>query len=178
MRSNRIASLIAKAVGISLALGLLVTSPASADSYSTGYGTAKEAATCTIKVTATNGWRFVSPGATAIWAANQCAKGKNHATVATAEAKKLFPTSLHNGKGDAFRHCYWNARMTIDLGSKIAEVIATNHEDAAPGPAKERKMDLANNATGRKVGANSNGSYVTARNVCSSKATFGGLVTL
>ena len=146
MRSNRIASFIAKAVGISLALGLLVTSPASADSYSTGYGTAKEAATCTIKV--------------------------------TAEAKKLFPTSLHNGKGDAFRHCYWNARMTIDLGSKIAEVIATNHEDAAPGPAKERKMDLANNATGRKVGANSNGSYVTARNVCSSKATFGGLVTL
>ncbi|MFJ6415783.1 DUF6973 domain-containing protein [Paeniglutamicibacter sp. NPDC091659] len=69
--------------------------------------------------------------------------------MASKEASKRFAKkTLHNGKGDAFRHCYWNARMTKSMGSNYAGIIATNHEDVNKGPAKERSMDLKNNATG------------------------------
>ncbi|MBL3960828.1 hypothetical protein FH728_25105, partial [Bacteroides thetaiotaomicron] len=62
-------------------------------------------------------------------------------------------TSLHNGKGDAFRHCSWNALMTMRIGADAAERIATNHETVAQGPADETSMDLYNNAQGRFLGS-------------------------
>ncbi|RPB03970.1 hypothetical protein L873DRAFT_1825894 [Choiromyces venosus 120613-1] len=82
-----------------------------------------------------------------------CNKAKGHATEALTAAQQNFPANtLHNGKGDAFRHCYWNARMTVDMGQDTAKTFADLHEEGGGGPAAEGEMDLANNASGRKFG--------------------------
>jgi hypothetical protein len=67
------------------------------------------------------------------------------------------------GPRDAFRHSLWNCLMTQDTRtgldfaerSKLAERIATAHENDARGKAGslDIDMDLHNNATGRKLGA-------------------------
>lgn len=68
--------------------------------------------------------------------------------------KNKFPNAAdrHNGPGDAFRHCYWNALMAREIGERAAEAIATAHEDGG-GPANERLMDLHNNSVGRLIGS-------------------------
>lgn len=81
-----------------------------------------------------------------------CNRAAKDATNASASAKKLFPKSLHNGRGDSYRHCYWNALMTISIGENGAMKIASNHEAVRNGPAREKKMDLVSNKTGRSVG--------------------------
>jgi hypothetical protein len=55
---------------------------------------------------------------------------------------------LHNGPGDAWRHCYWNCSMTQEFGPDRARKISSNHEKDEPGPAIETQMDLYNNAVG------------------------------
>lgn len=105
---------------------------------------------------------------------NRAAKDANNAS---ASAKKLFPKSLHNGRGDAYRHCYWNALMTISIGENGAMKIASNHEAVRNGPAREKKMDLANNKTGRSVGkAQKTASKSSTK--CKSLANQNKLVTL
>jgi RHS repeat-associated protein len=43
---------------------------------------------------------------------SKCNEGKRLADEALREAQRRFPGSgLHNGEGDAFRHCYWSCRM-------------------------------------------------------------------
>lgn len=109
-----------------------------------------------------------------ITACNRAAKDAN---AASAEAAKRYPKSLHNGRGDAFRHCYWNARMVHSIGRAGAVKVSTNHESVGRGPAKEVKMDKANNKTGWAVGkATSNNTK--AATSCASKANAGKLVTL
>ncbi|MGV0362984.1 DUF6973 domain-containing protein [Corynebacterium minutissimum] len=83
-----------------------------------------------------------------------CGIANQAATTASMEAQNRVPgaTSLHNGKGDAFRHCSWNALMTMRIGADAAERIATNHETVAQGPADETRMDLYNNAQSRFLG--------------------------
>jgi hypothetical protein len=113
-----------------------------------------------------------------------CLAAQTHADVASSQAAKRFASSsLHNGKGDAYRHCYWNARMTIDFGADKAKTIATAHEEGSDGPAAEKKMDLANNATGRSIGGSASGSsksakYTSAEATCRSRANGGQLKTL
>lgn len=71
---------------------------------------------------------------------------------ATWEAEELFPNSLYNGSGDAFRHAYFNGLNAILLGISLAESLATAHEDEPftyPNHFKERQMDLFNNEVGR-----------------------------
>lgn len=76
-----------------------------------------------------------------------------YAKQALSEASRRFPAGeLHNGRGDAFRHAYWNALMTRHLTSFFAELFATAHEDSPGQPAAERAMDLHNNAEGRRIG--------------------------
>ena len=77
-----------------------------------------------------------------------CGIANQAATTASMEAQNRFPgaTSLRNGKGDAFRHCSWNALMKMRIGADAAERIAINHETVAQGPADEASMDLYNNA--------------------------------
>ncbi|KAI5819478.1 secreted protein [Pyronema omphalodes] len=107
-----------------------------------------------------------------------CYKARGHANEASKAAAANFPAnSLHNGKGDAFRHCYWNARMAIDIGVKKAKEIATRHEDGSTGPQREKNMDLANNETGRGIGVRTK-TYGKALNECRNKARNGGLVVI
>ncbi|MFS4456722.1 DUF6973 domain-containing protein [Maribacter sp. 2304DJ31-5] len=75
-----------------------------------------------------------------------------NAQKASWKAKELFPNSLRNGKGDAFRHAYWNGLNEILLGDALATNLATAHEDKPPIYAysnKEKQMDLFNNSVGR-----------------------------
>jgi len=69
------------------------------------------------------------------------------------QAAATYPReTLHNGTGDAFRHCYWNALMTREQGADLAREFANAHETGG-GPAIEGRMDLHNNAVGRRIGA-------------------------
>ncbi len=70
----------------------------------------------------------------------------------TVEAKDLFPNSLYNGKGDAFRHAYWNALNVILLGDTLTASLTTAHENKPSSYSndyKEKQMDLFNNEVGR-----------------------------
>ena len=75
-----------------------------------------------------------------------------NAQKASWKADELFINSIYNGKGDAFRHAYFNALNTILLGSSLAESLSTAHEDKPPlyqYNYKENQMDLFNNEIGR-----------------------------
>ena len=63
------------------------------------------------------------------------------------------------------------------IGENGAMKIASNHEAVRNGPAREKKMDLANNKTGRSVGkAQKTASKSSAK--CKSLANQNKLVTL
>lgn len=97
-----------------------------------------------------------------------CNRARGTASTATQQAQSWYPRSLHNGFGDAFRHCYWNGLMTIGEGKSVAQTIATRHEDKASGqPAKEKTMDLRNNSIGRNIGVGKGSRTATqVRNAC------------
>lgn len=108
---------------------------------------------------------------------DKCAKAKSAADIALARAKYHFPAnSLHNGKGDAFRHCYWSARMTIAMGVKEAKGFGDRHE-ATSTDMREKDMDLRNNLIGRSVGRTEK-TNKKSENKCKSMAENGKLVTL
>ena len=59
----------------------------------------------------------------------------------------------HNNEGDAFKHCFMQAELTLWFGSLIGEMIGIHHENTnLVNPEKERKMDLWNNKIGREIG--------------------------
>lgn len=108
-----------------------------------------------------------------------CGTAHNDATTAARRAEELYPTSLHNGRGDAFRHCYWNALMTLHLGRDQAAKVANNHEELADSqPAPEREMDLFNNAFGRDRAGAAASSDGDAETRCRYSADNGELRTL
>jgi hypothetical protein len=128
--------------------------------YDTVWGTVSEIAWCATQ-----------------WIAGACSRAKTSAQDALSYAEQYFPGTTHNGRGDAFRHCYWSARMTIEDGAGTAERIATHHEDTESGqPAIERTMDLSNNDIGRSVGGDKGKNTETyVRSTCKSKASGNGL---
>jgi hypothetical protein len=76
-----------------------------------------------------------------------------NATAALEQAQKRFgPSTLHNGSGDAFRHCFWSAMNARDEGVDVARQFGEAHEAFAGNPANEKKMDLHNNGVGFKIG--------------------------
>lgn len=77
-----------------------------------------------------------------------------HAIHARSSTNSLFGDKAHNNAADAYRHCYWSARMTLDFGAAQAEGFGDRHEDVPHHrqPAAERNMDLTNNHHGRKAG--------------------------
>ncbi|MGW3291876.1 DNRLRE domain-containing protein [Streptomyces sp. NPDC001002] len=86
--------------------------------------------------------------------------------------------SLYLGTGDAFRHCYWSARMVLSdaVGYNNAYSIGTNHEATSKGNDKE--MDLRNNRKGRLIGAayeNKDKPFTKVRLKCKAKAKSGEL---
>ncbi|MGY3204692.1 DUF6973 domain-containing protein [Streptomyces sp. TE5632] len=100
--------------------------------------------------------------------AYDCNKARKDADKAFGEAAKRYPrASLYQGTGDAFRHCYWNARMEINIDHETAYEVATRHESESRGVDKE--MDLRNNKIGRKIGRDYRGkskSNPKARDQC------------
>lgn len=68
------------------------------------------------------------------------------------ETSKRFGYNGHNDKTDAFRHCFWSAILARDIGYLDAWIYTTAHESDPKNPAGEKKMDLANNLVGLKIG--------------------------
>jgi hypothetical protein len=78
----------------------------------------------------------------------------SNAEVALTEAQKRFgAATLHNGSGDAFRHCFWSAMNARDQGKDIAKQFGDAHEDWGGNPPAEKTMDLHNNGVGYGIGA-------------------------
>jgi hypothetical protein len=73
---------------------------------------------------------------------------------ALGEARRLFPGSPDNEDDhtDAFRHAYWNARMTQEFGEDWTRRFTTAHEMRPGNPAVPEAMDLYNNEVGRAIG--------------------------
>ncbi|WP_162599722.1 DUF6973 domain-containing protein [Nocardioides solisilvae] len=113
-------------------------------------------------------------GATGFWV---CAGAGISASIAKTASEELFPTTQVGGTGDAFRHCYWSALLTIDFGAVRAEKVTTSYEDVALNDEPFRSMDLANNATGRQVGL-AQRTNARSKERCASLARTGGLVTV
>lgn len=65
-------------------------------------------------------------------------------------AATLYQFSLHNGKGDAFRHAYFSALNAKSLGVIKAQKLGNAHETTS-NEILETKMDLNNNAIGRSL---------------------------
>lgn len=108
-----------------------------------------------------------------------CKAMSDHASAATAAAQSSGLSGAHNGRQDAFRHCYWNARMRIGHGQDKAKEFADRHEESPGQPSYEKTMDLNNNAIGRNVGyyaVRDHGSSRTwALNECKRRANAGQL---
>lgn len=86
------------------------------------------------------------------WRYKKCYDIKKTADKAYNSAAKLYAKNgLKDGKGDAYRHCYWSALMTVKWGEAEALEHGTRHESDTPEGA-ERTMDLENNGTGRDRG--------------------------
>lgn len=60
-----------------------------------------------------------------------------------------YPHAANEGRGDAFRHCFWNDLMESRLGGPNATSIATLHESGQPHDFSYN-MDLNNNHWGRE----------------------------
>lgn len=57
----------------------------------------------------------------------------------------------YNNEADAFKHCFFQAEMTLWFGPVIAEWIGNHHEDKPNNPQGEKEMDLHNNQVGRDI---------------------------
>ncbi|XP_070560500.1 uncharacterized protein [Ptychodera flava] len=91
----------------------------------------------------------------AIFNLDKAFKIKSFADDSLADAQSLFPNSVHNGEGDAFRHALWMYRVTKTYGAGVAKDFGDAHERSSVNPLNERLMDLYNNEVGRCLGSNS-----------------------
>ncbi|MEU4562195.1 hypothetical protein AB0F72_27745 [Actinoplanes sp. NPDC023936] len=60
---------------------------------------------------------------------------------------------FYDGYPDAFRHTYWNARLTQRFGEAWTEQFTTAHERVPAADPVTVAMDLHNNKVGRQIGA-------------------------
>lgn len=91
-------------------------------------------------------------GVTAVWGAGplDAYRASVIADESLMAAQNTGLPGLLNGPADAWRHCFWNCRMTAVIGAEDAKDIADNHEIRGGGPAIERQMDYHNNDQGRR----------------------------
>jgi hypothetical protein len=68
------------------------------------------------------------------------------------KVRNAWPTN--DGHTDAFRHAYWNARLTSEFGAEWTTQFATAHEGNNPGNSTREAMDLYNNQIGRQIAIN------------------------
>ena len=74
-----------------------------------------------------------------------------NAKYAIEKAEELYPASLHNGNGDAFRHALFSGLNTKVLGYTLAKQLGDAHETFPNGNPLENEMDLFNNQVGRNL---------------------------
>ena len=72
--------------------------------------------------------------------------------IAFSETKKRFGFNGRNDKSDAFRHCFWSATLSRDIGFKNALEFTNAHESSPLNIAEEKTMDLYNNSVGLRIG--------------------------
>jgi hypothetical protein len=60
---------------------------------------------------------------------------------------------IHNGQGDALKHCYLSALLFKEFGEDFATDLMNAHEEVDGNPPDEKFMDLFNNAVGRHIAA-------------------------
>ena len=100
-----------------------------------------------------------------------CTNARNNSVTAVNAALAAFSAGTQrNGKGDAMRHCTWNALMVHSIGFDAAVKIAFNHEVIWNGPANEVAMDKYNNGKGRIAGQK-NATNSAATKQCKTWAT-------
>lgn len=59
----------------------------------------------------------------------------------------------HNNEGDAFKHTFMAAELTLLLGENLSRKICILQEDSNPhNPPAEREMDLHNDEVGIQIG--------------------------
>ena len=68
------------------------------------------------------------------------------------ETERWFGINGRNDKSDAFRHCFWSAILTREIGYSGAFRFTTAHELSALNPKDEKEMDLHNNGVGLSIG--------------------------
>ena len=68
------------------------------------------------------------------------------------KVRSSWPTN--DGHTDAFRHAYWNARLTSEFGAEWTAQFTTAHEGSNPGNSTREAMDLYNNQIGRQIAIN------------------------
>ena len=98
-------------------------------------------------------WRDLKEGEKAFvrahpWAARAFATDRR---IAEAETVARFGHNGSDDESDAFRHAYWNALMAFDRGEALARLLADAHE-VLPSNDPATRMDLHNNAVGRRIG--------------------------
>lgn len=72
---------------------------------------------------------------------------------ALSEARLRYDAStLLNGRGDAFRHCYLSALLARDIGAEKALELMTLHESWCGNPEDQLEMDMHNNTVGVAIG--------------------------
>jgi RHS repeat-associated protein len=81
-----------------------------------------------------------------------CYIAKKAATLSLKVTDGLYGGHNGNGLADAFQHIFWAATMTALLGPVRAMEFLTAHETWRGNPARERNMDMGNNALGVGVG--------------------------
>jgi hypothetical protein len=72
-----------------------------------------------------------------------------NAKYALDKAQELYPTSVLNGNGDAFRHALFSGLNAKILGVHLAKLLGDAHETIPNSNPLENQMDLFNNQVGR-----------------------------
>jgi hypothetical protein len=73
---------------------------------------------------------------------------------AYSETTKVIGYNGKNDNSDAFRHCFWSAILSRDIGYYNALMFTNAHESDPSNPKKEKAMDLHNNSVGLQIGRN------------------------
>ncbi|MGJ0626330.1 DUF6973 domain-containing protein [Xenorhabdus bovienii] len=68
------------------------------------------------------------------------------------ETQRLFGVNGHNDLSDAFRHCYFAAMLSRDLGYYESLDYLNAHENSPDNPVREKRMDTQNNYIGADIG--------------------------
>ena len=74
---------------------------------------------------------------------------KEQRAKAETELRNAWPRN--DGHNDAFRHAYWNARLTSEYGADWTKQFTTAHEGSNGGSSTREAMDLYNNEVGRQI---------------------------